>query len=149
MTRRLAIAPALAATVLLLPACGAGGGTPAPTAAPSTAPAASASPASPAASEAPASQAAGGCQVGDSATATPAEIKGFAFPSGLTVAAGEAITWTNADSAPHTVTFDDGTCDSGSIAGGGSVTVTYTTPGTYSFLCRIHPNMKGSLEVSG
>ena len=47
------------------------------------------------------------------------------------------------------MTFADGGCDSGSIAGGGSVTVTYLVPGTYAFTCRIHPAMRGSLEVEG
>lgn len=150
MNARLGLAATLTATTLLLAACGSGSATQAPGS--QTAPQASDPPASsPAPSEvtgsgAPASAAAACDVTGTGGTA--AEIKGFAFPSGLSVTAGEAVTWTNADSAPHTVTFEDGSCDSGSIGGGGgSVTVTYTAAGTYPVLCRIHPTMTGSIEV--
>ena len=50
------------------------------------------------------------CSVGEG-TGTPAEIKNFAFPTGLSVTAGQAIAWTNGDTANHTVTFDDGSCN--------------------------------------
>ncbi len=79
---------------------------------------------------------------------TAAEIKGFAFPTGLTVKAGGSISWTNGDTAPHTVTFDDGTCST-PVAPGTTVTVQYTTAGTHPFHCSVHPNMKSSLDVSG
>ena len=96
-------------------------------------------------SAAPASAAASTCAEG-SGTGTAEEIKNFTFPSGISVAAGQAISWTNADSAPHTVTFDDGSCNT-QVAPGATVTVTYSKPGTYKFHCTVHPNMTGSLEV--
>jgi plastocyanin len=95
------------------------------------------------------SEAAAACETVDGATGTAAQIKGFAYPADLTVAAGGSITWTNADSAPHTVTFDDGTCASGSIGPGGSVTVRYDVAGTFAFHCAIHPSMTGTLVVGG
>lgn len=161
MTRRLGLSASLAAATLLLAACSAGGATPTPvpatpatTNAPATpAPATPATTNAPAATDAPSTPAdataAAGCEVVADGTGTAAAIKGFAFPSGLTVKAGEAIAWTNGDSAPHTVTFDDGTCASGSIGGGATVVVQYTTPGTYTFHCAIHPKMTGSIEVKG
>ena len=143
MNARLGLAAALTATTMLLAACGSSGGTAAPASQAPSAAASEAAPSQPADSGAPAAAA---CEVAGSG-GTAAEIKGFAFPAGISVAAGEAVTWTNADSAPHTVTFQDGSCDSGSIPAGGSLTVTYTTAGTYPIVCKIHPTMTGSIEV--
>jgi plastocyanin len=164
MTRRLRIAALLGAAALMLVACSGtavttapatpAAATEAPTAAPASEPA-SAAPSevpsevpSEATTEAP-SAAAAACEVVDGATGTAAEIRGFAFPADLAVAAGGSITWTNADSAPHTVTFDDGPCASGTIGAGGSATVRYDVAGTFAFHCAIHPTMTGTLVVGG
>lgn len=134
------LAALAAAASIALAACSGSGST--------AAPASAAPPASQAAaSEAPASAAAEGCSVADG-SGTPAEIKGFAFPAGLSVASGQSISWTNGDTAAHTVTFDDGSCST-KVEAGATVTVQYTVPGTHAFHCTIHPSMKGSLEVKG
>jgi plastocyanin len=125
----------VAAAALIVAACSGSGSTPT-----SGAPVASAA-------GSPAAPATAACTVVGGA-GTAAEIKGFAFPSGLAVQAGQAITWTNGDSAKHTVTFDDGSCST-PVDAGGTVTVQYAVPGTYAFHCSIHPTMKGSLEVKG
>lgn len=132
MTRRLRLAALIATATLALAACSGGGATAAPA---SQGPAASA----------PASVAASACSVGEG-TGAAAEIKNFTFPTGLSVPAGQAIAWTNGDSANHTVTFDDGSCNT-PVASGATVVVTYTVPGTYAFHCAIHSSMTGSLEV--
>ncbi len=76
------------------------------------------------------------------------EIKNFAFsPSTLTVKKGDTVTWTNNDSAAHTVTADDGSFDTGNISLGGSQTVTFTKSGTFTYHCSIHPMMKGTIVV--
>jgi plastocyanin len=133
MTGRLGIGTLLVAAAVALAACS---GTSANTT--PTSPGAVSGPSSPAAS----------CTVGGSG-GTSAEIKNFAFPANLTVAAGGSITFTNADSATHTVTMDNGACDAGRIASGQSATITFTAPGTYTFHCTIHPTMKGTVVVSG
>lgn len=77
-------------------------------------------------------------------------IQGFAFsPSDFTVAKGTPIIVTNNDSAPHTLTADDGSFDTGTIQPGASVNLaTANIPsGTHAFHCAVHPNMKGSLIV--
>ena len=62
--------------------------------------------------------------------------------------AGEPVTWTNADSAAHTVTSQAaGTFDSGAIAKGRSWTLPSLQPGTYAYYCRIHAWMRGQLRV--
>ena len=156
MTRRLGFGAGLAAATLVFAACSGGGGTatsvpattaPATTPATTPAPAATDAPAVPPAATTAASTAST-CEVLADGTGAAAEIKGFSFPAGLRVKAGQAIAWTNADSAPHTVTFDDGSCASGSIGGGATVVVKYTTPGTYAFHCAIHARMTGMLEVT-
>jgi plastocyanin len=142
MTRLSGLAALLCVAALAFAACSGSTATTAPTAAVPTAAPASAPASAP-------SQAAAACEPVDGATGTPAQIKGFAFPANITVKAGQAISWANGDSAPHTVTFDDGSCASGSIGAGSTVTVRYDVAGTFAFHCAIHPQMKGTLVVEG
>lgn len=104
-----------------------------------------------------------GCGSDDSATttATPAAaapaqttssvaIEDFLYsPTPATVKAGTKITVPNADSAPHTLTdsASERAFDSGTIKGGASGSVTFTTTGTFSYFCEFHPYMKGSITV--
>jgi plastocyanin len=75
-------------------------------------------------------------------------IANFAFtPNPTTASAGGTVTWTNGDSATHTVTFDNGP-DCGNLATGASVTATFPAPGTYAYHCKIHSSMHGSVTVS-
>jgi plastocyanin len=78
-------------------------------------------------------------------------IANFAFsPAGATIAAGDTVTWTNTDQAPHDVTVTSGpvAIHSPTIATGQSWTYTFTTPGSYSYICSIHPNMRATLVVT-
>jgi plastocyanin len=78
------------------------------------------------------------------------KIAGFAFgPASVTVAAGQTVTWTNADRVPHTVTADGGAWNSGPLAPGASFSFTPTRPGTYAYHCSIHPFMRGTVVVAG
>lgn len=85
------------------------------------------------------------------AETVPAEIKGYAYtPEDITVATGDTVTWKNSDTAPHTVTSTSGgTLDSPNMAQGDSWSFTFTQPGTYPFYCAIHPDMKGTVTVTG
>lgn len=75
-------------------------------------------------------------------------IQNFAFnPSTLTIKAGTTITWTNSDSAPHTVTSDNGAFDSGQISNGQAFSHTFSDAGTFSYHCSNHPNMKATIVV--
>lgn len=79
---------------------------------------------------------------------TEVTIKDFAFsPATLTVAVGDAVTWTNQDSATHTVTADDGSFDSGDLAQGDTFSQTFDTAGTYAYHCAMHPNMVAQIVV--
>lgn len=69
------------------------------------------------------------------------------LPAELTVLAGTTVTWSNEDEAVHTVIAADKSWDSGRIPIGGTFSQTFTEPGTYEFVCSIHPAMKGTVTV--
>ena len=75
-------------------------------------------------------------------------ISQFAFaPATLTITAGDTVTWTNDDPVIHTATSTTGAFDSGDLAQGESYSFTFTTPGTYDYLCTPHPTMTGRIVV--
>jgi len=77
-------------------------------------------------------------------------IKDFAFqPTSLNASPGAKITVTNQDATPHTVTASGAKAfDTGSIQGGQTTTFTApTAPGSYPYICSIHPNMHATLIV--
>lgn len=89
----------------------------------------------------------GPAQQMDGASVTIAD---FAFqPSMIVVQVGGTVTWYNAGGVTHTVTSDSGAFDSGNLAPGQSFSMTFSTPGTYSYHCAIHPGMTGMIRVVG
>jgi plastocyanin len=77
------------------------------------------------------------------------DIAGFAFsPQSVTVHVGDTVTWSNADLQSHTATADDGSWNTGTIAGNGSKSVTVTSAGTFTYHCNIHRSMTATLVVS-
>ncbi|MFC1411887.1 plastocyanin/azurin family copper-binding protein [Streptacidiphilus sp. N1-12] len=93
---------------------------------------------------------------GSAAAAVPVNgdtvaIKGFAFaPAALVVKAGTTVTWTNQDGDAHTVTSQGsgGPLNSPALATGQSYSYRFTTPGTYAYLCTIHPFMTATVTVT-
>jgi plastocyanin len=83
------------------------------------------------------------------AAANHVTIAGFAYsPSTLTVSRGTTVTWTNNDSAPHTVTSDgSGPLNSSTLGRGASYSFTFTSAGTFSYHCAVHPSMHGTIVV--
>lgn len=74
-------------------------------------------------------------------------IKDFAFtPSEVTVSKGTVVTWFNADSAKHTVAFDNLPIELTLNAGESQMT-TFSEAGEFSYHCSIHPSMKGKVIV--
>lgn len=75
-------------------------------------------------------------------------LDNFAFgPTTLPTDAGVAVAFENQDVADHTVTADDGSFDSGVLSPGQTYEIAVDATVTYH--CEIHPNMTGTLEVSG
>jgi plastocyanin len=87
-------------------------------------------------------------------TATTADsviIDNFAFsPASITVKKGTTVTWTNKDSATHTVTENDGQKgpDSADLAQGKTYSFTFDTVGTFKYHCTIHTTMTGTVTVT-
>ena len=78
-----------------------------------------------------------------------AVIEGFAFsPGTIEIKVGTTVTWTNNDSAPHTVTSSDGMLDSGRLEQGATFSYTFDTAGSFDYFCEFHPNMTGTVVVS-
>jgi plastocyanin len=77
-------------------------------------------------------------------------IQNFAFsPATLTVRVGTTVTWTNRDADAHTVTSQhSGPLRSKALDTGQAYSFTFTTPGSYPYLCTIHPFMTGTVEVT-
>nr|WP_167455700.1 cupredoxin family copper-binding protein [[Mycobacterium] stephanolepidis] len=83
------------------------------------------------------------------APAGPAvDIEDFAFdPATLTVPAGTIVTWTNKDEEPHNVVSEDGAFRSPGMDSKGTFSYQFTMPGTYRYVCGIHPFMKATVVV--
>lgn len=76
------------------------------------------------------------------------EITGFAFsPAETTIRAGQAVTWTNEDPAEHTVTQQGGGFTSQTLGQGARFRMVFDRPGTYRYVCALHPEMKGTIVV--
>jgi glycosidase/plastocyanin len=76
-------------------------------------------------------------------------ITNFAFtPDNITIQVGESVTWANQGNA-HTVTSTQApvSFDSGNLNNGQSFTFTFTTAGTYDYVCTYHSSMTGTIEV--
>ena len=76
------------------------------------------------------------------------EISNFMFsPTSVTVPVGGTVTWKFDDSTQHTVTADDNSFASSPMANGQIFTHTFTTAGTVTYHCSIHPTMTGTIVV--
>ena len=125
MTRTLTTALFIVMTLVAVAACSGSSGSAAPSVATSPAPAAPAG------------------------AATAVTIKDFQFtPATTSVPTGSKVTWTNNDTTAHTVTFDDGSADSGNLAPAATFDQTFTTAGAFAYHCTIHSQMKGTVTVT-
>ncbi|MEO6470686.1 MAG: plastocyanin/azurin family copper-binding protein, partial [Aeromicrobium sp.] len=68
----------------------------------------------------------------------------------LSIAQGDTVTWTNMDSVEHDVTVTSGptTFHSPMLSKGKSWSYTFSKPGTYSYICSVHPDMRASVAVA-
>ena len=99
----------------------------------------------------------GGAAVAPSPTPVPTpaavaiDIQGFKLPANTDVAKGTKVTWTNKDTAKHTVTSGtrpnkDGKFD-GQLDAAGTFSFTFTDAGTYSYYCALHSSMNATITV--
>jgi len=75
------------------------------------------------------------------------------IPSIVTVNVGETVTWSNDDTAAHTVTSGtaadgpNGNFDSSMFMSGASFSHTFDSSGNYPYFCMLHPWMEGTVIV--
>ncbi|KOV57418.1 plastocyanin/azurin family copper-binding protein [Streptomyces sp. MMG1121] len=84
-------------------------------------------------------------------TGSTVAIENFAFaPATLKVKVGTKVTWTNQDTDAHTVTSSGsgGPLHSAALDTHASYSFTFTKPGSYAYLCTIHPFMTATVEVT-
>ena len=69
-------------------------------------------------------------------------------PASVVVAAGGTVEWTNADGEGHTVSATGGAFESGIMPEGAAFSQVFETPGTFDYVCAIHPEMRGRVTVA-
>jgi amicyanin len=80
---------------------------------------------------------------------TAVSISDFKFnPPTLTVPVGTTVTWTNQDEEPHTLAAKDGSFHSPGMDTHATYSFTFTTAGSYAYICSIHPFMNGTVVVT-
>jgi plastocyanin len=75
-------------------------------------------------------------------------INGFAFgPNKVTATVGQPVRWLNGDDSPHQITVTSTKERSMILTKGQSAVIAFNTAGNYDYICGLHPNMKGTVEV--
>lgn len=81
------------------------------------------------------------------ASSTTVAISGFAYkPATLKTTVGATVTWRSDDAAPHTVTGEQ--LSSRQLGKGGSFRHRFARAGTFSYVCALHPGMRGKVVVA-
>jgi len=76
-------------------------------------------------------------------------IDNFTFsPAVLPIKAGTEVTWTNHDDIPHSIVLPTLNKRSKTIDTDGSFSYRFEKPGSYGYMCGLHPHMKGKVVVS-
>ena len=65
----------------------------------------------------------------------------------LNVLAGDTVTWHNASLRAHDVAAEDRSLASPRLLMDAMFELRFGTPGTYAYLCRLHPTMRGDIAV--
>ncbi len=75
-------------------------------------------------------------------------IDGVKFqPADVTLSVGDTVVWVNKDPFPHNVTSKDGVFRSKNLDPAQSFRFRATKPGTYSYVCTLHPTMTAVIHV--
>ena len=69
-------------------------------------------------------------------------------PAEVSIKVGQVVKWKNEGQEAHTVTAEDASFDSGSMAPGGEFQFTFSKPGTFTYSCTPHPWAKGTVKVA-
>ena len=77
----------------------------------------------------------------------PQTLWGYA-PATRAIAAGTWVTWSNDGQDAHTVTAVDGAFDSGDLEPSEGFSWYFDQPGTFEYVCSLHPWMTGKIVVA-
>lgn len=81
-------------------------------------------------------------------TTNAIEIRDFSFnPDTISVAKGTTVTWTNKDSASHTVAAVNKEFTSKTLNQDDTFSYTFNDVKTIEYVCGIHPSMRGKVIV--
>ena len=87
-------------------------------------------------------------QTAHTASDATVTIADFQFtPATITIHVGDTVTWVNNGPSAHTATANDGSFNTGVLQKGHSASHTFTTAGTFTYICMIHPFMHGTVVV--
>lgn len=76
-------------------------------------------------------------------------MKNFDFsPMDIAVPVGATVTWKNMDGEPHTVASRDGLFRSPALDQNDTFQFKFDKPGTYKYVCSIHPKMMATVTVN-
>lgn len=95
----------------------------------------------------------GACGTGDASTKNVADIEGpkvviedLAYqPETLTIETGDTVTWVWNDTIDHDVSGDGFRSE---VMSEGTFSYRFDEAGTYEYVCTLHPNMTGTIEVT-
>ena len=110
-------------------------------------PSAAGSPGAPAAAPTAVASVAGSPKA-EKASTTSVTMRDFSFsPGTVTIHVGDTVAWHNSGQAPHNATGSGGSFSTQTINGGQSTSHTFSSAGTFSYICTIHPQMHGTVRV--
>jgi plastocyanin len=90
-----------------------------------------------------------GCAQPDPPATATITIVDLSFTGSPSIAVGEPLTIVNSDTVAHTWTAADFSFNSGNISPGAQHTHTFDAAGDYAYFCEIHPEMTGTVTVTG
>src|SRR6266508_3231773 len=78
----------------------------------------------------------------------PADQARWGFtPSTVAIVLGDTVTFTNSGKVIHSFVANDNSFNSGVVNPGGVYAVRFGRPGQVPYICDIHPQMKGVIDV--
>jgi LPXTG-motif cell wall-anchored protein len=82
---------------------------------------------------------------------TAVTVADFSYtPESITISVGDSVTWTNQGEEVHDAVALDGSFNTGHIDPGSSGSATFSSAGSFRYVCSLHPTlMKGTVVVSG
>ncbi|MEO8092339.1 MAG: plastocyanin/azurin family copper-binding protein [bacterium] len=76
------------------------------------------------------------------------QMRDFAFsPASVTIDVGDSVSWTNVGATDHDAVSS--AFSTATVSPGSSASETFSTAGTFSYVCSFHPQMKGTVQVVG